>query len=223
MKTAITMLLGVSLLVFSGGASTKRTTITDVYDLTMKVHTPRIYDNMQSLGSRGYRKDTLKGELWISYSLDNSEPATMQITNLVNKSYKIGGANVKYDVYFDGEVAPRVNMIGNNKTKKFKTASVALEIICDPSYNIGEIDEDNTLYIKLGGKGRVSKKLRNGCQVIKTVKGGFGGTLGCGCSAHGHVSPTRSNGWCGPRQDAVDDVAAVWGTWKMTWRRAFVE
>ena len=54
--------------------------------------------------------------------------------------------------------------------------------------------------------GKISKKQ------LKTLSGYAAGTIGCGCMAYGHVSPTRMLGFWGAT-DIVDDVAAVHGTW----------
>ena len=193
--------------------------ITDIYKFKMSVKTPRIYDNMQSKGYRKYKIDHIEGELWLSYTADGMSAATIQVTNLVNKTYKVGGKNVTYTAYLDDyRVFPRVNLIGNNKTGVFKTPSVVFSIVCDPSYNVGEVDEDNTLYIDLAGNGTTSTDKKRQGQVIKSLRGYLAGTLGCGCSAYGHVSPTRINGAYGPIAGYVDDVAAVWGSWKATYK-----
>ena len=218
------LLLGLVCLGYGYASSPSPSTImiTDVYSFKMSVHTPRIYDNMESKGYRKYTLDILKGELYLTYRADGTGEAEISVTNLCNSSYKIGGENVTYDTHLDTDrVWPRVNLVGSNKTEVFKKPSVAFALICDPSYNVGEVDEDNTLYISLSGSGSVRRLSKTRKQVIRYMSGYLAGTLGCGCSAYGHVSPTRVNGANGPMLERVDDVAAVWGTWKATYRRSF--
>lgn len=86
---------------------------------------------------------------------------------------------------------------------------MSFAIAAEPSYNIGEFDEDNALYVMLAGRGTFLKRT-----VLKYATGYLAGTLGCGCHSYGHVSPTRKIGWNGPT-DEVDDVAAVFGNWKL--------
>lgn len=131
----------------------------------------------------------------------------VQFKNLVNKKHKLSnGKYVTYTTKLDSAVYPRFNCIGSNKTKVFNTASVCFSIAAEPSYNIGEMNEDNGLYLVLAGKGKISKKQ------LKTLSGYAAGTIGCGCMAYGHISPTRMLGFWGAT-DIVDDVAAVHGTW----------
>jgi hypothetical protein len=104
---------------------------------------------------------------------------------------------------------PRFTIIGNNKTGKFKTATVAFALAAEPSYNIGQFDEETSLYLTLAGKGILGK---NG--IMTKASGYASGTLGCGCRAYGHVSPTRNLSWRGASNEVVD-IAAVYGTWKI--------
>ena len=92
-------------------------------------------------------------------------------------------------------------------------------IDANPSYNVGEDDEDNSLLVVLAGKS--TTKIANGRRVLNMCRGNLAGTLGCGCMAYGHTSPTRVMGVEGPTDD-VDDVAAVWGTWTMRYTRSYV-
>ena len=62
----------------------------------------------------------------------------------------------------------------------------------------------------VSGKGGFHQKFK----CLKAAAGKVAGTLGCGCTAYGHVSPTRKIGYWGPTDD-VDDVAAVDGTWSI--------
>ena len=82
-------------------------------------------------------------------------------------------------------------------------------MIAEPSYNIGEIDEDTSLYIMMSGKGNI-----NASGKILAASGYASGTMGCGCNAYGHKSPTRKIGKYGAT-DFVDDVASVYGHWRL--------
>lgn len=211
---------------FSIGANTLNksvTTVTDVYRLKLVIKNPRVFDNMQSKGFRKYKTETFYGELLVTYPSDNSAGATIEVKNLYDNNYLIGGKNVTYDVTVDEDMMmPRINLIGNNQTKVFKKPSIMFALVCDPSYNIGDDGEDNTLYIVLAGSGYISNRKRSNQQVISTMRGFLAGTLGCGCTAYGHVSPTRVNGVRGPILSQVDDVAAVWGKWKAAYSHSII-
>ena len=183
----------------------------DTYKFNMRLAVPRIYDNNQSLGSRKYQSQTIKGEMLLMYGKD-AKLVDVQFTNMVNKTHKLSnGKNVTYDrTYIDTYVWPRFNAIGSNKTGKFKTASICFYLAAEPNYNIGEFDEDNALYIMLAGKGSFHSKQLH----LNSASGKVAGTLGCGCMAYGHKSPTRKITFYGPGKE-VDDVAAVYGTWSI--------
>lgn len=194
--------------------------IVDEYKFTMRVYVPRIYDNMASLGYRKYKQQTVNGTLRLTYEIGTVRP-TITVTNLVNRSHKINGCNITYTTTVDSGdyVYPRINVIGNNRTGVFKTGSIVFHMDANPSYNIGEDVEDNSLLITLAG--RANTKVVNGRRVIGTGRGNLAGTLGCGCTAYGHVSPTRVLGVEGST-DEVDDVASVWGTWAIRYQRSCV-
>lgn len=141
----------------------------------------------------------------------SGELVDVAFNDMVNKSHKLSnGSNVTYDAKLDyNSYFPRFNAIGNNKTNSFKTASICFSIVAEPSYNIGELDEDTSLYITLAGKGTIGSFGK-----IKAVRGYVAGTLGCGCMAYGHISPTRTIGYNGAT-DNVTDVASVFGIWSM--------
>lgn len=147
--------------------------------------------------------------LW-HYS-ENGDLCDVTFTNFVNKTHKLSsGKNVTYTTTLDYDSKwPRFNLIGNNKTEKFKTPSVCFAIVAEPSYNIGELDEDNALYITMSGKGSIASPVG----YVRILIGKVAGTIGCGCMAYGHVSPTRKIGIFGAT-DSVDDVAAVDGIWR---------
>lgn len=217
------------------------------YKFRMTEYVPKIFDNMESLGYRRYVTQRIEGELDIEY-IEGSRPA-ISIEDLVNKSHRINGEYVTYKttVNNDGEIEgpiTRVNLIGNNKTGKFTTASVVFYMDAEPSYNVGEDEEDNSLLCTFAGKGTTSIKTikawekysytdSNGktrsalrqvtlgsYRIISTLRGYNAGTLGCGCSAYGHVSPTRIAGALGPT-DEVDDVAAIWGVWRASYLQTY--
>lgn len=128
---------------------------------------------------------------------------------MINHTHKLlNGKYVSYDAFLDNEKPMRVVAIGNNKTLKFNIASLCFSMIAEPSYNIGEIDEDTSLYVTLAGKGII----RNG--KIHSASGNVAGTLGCGCYDYGHTSPTHMIWWWGI-SPYVTDVAAVYGRWSL--------
>lgn len=89
---------------------------------------------------------------------DRCELVDVRFKNLVNKTHKMSnGVNVSYDAFLTDVVFPKFNCIGSNKTEEFNIASVCFSIAAEPSYNIGEMNEDNGLYIVLAGKGKIKK------------------------------------------------------------------
>ena len=190
MKTAITMLLAA---VMSMQASAQ---VVDTYKFTMNLKVPRIYDNMQSLGYRKLQSQRLVGELQFVYKSDGT--TTVRVKNLVNKTHKINGIPISYVCYefpYDYH-EPLVVGIGSNKTGKFKQGGAEFAFQADPSYNIGGVDEDNTLILELSGYGTLKGN------VLKNLKG--------------HISPTRLFlGWL---TDYVHDVAPLYGTFHAQFR-----
>lgn len=199
-------------------------TRTDVYDFKMSLKVPRIYSNMDSLGSRRYQTQRLVGKMYISYDMDGDQRPTVLISNLVNRTHKINGKNITYDVEVDeGMLLTRVNLIGDNRKNLFRTPSVNFYIDANPSYNIGDDIEDNSLIGIVSGFGTTGTVKSSHCEtdktlVIKNLHGTFAGTMGCGCREYGHVSPTRVAGFCGATEE-VDDVASVCGTWTAVFNR----
>ena len=206
----------------------------DGFQFTMRLAVPRIYDNTTSKGYRKYQTQKIQGELYFVYR--NGQRPEVVVTNLVNKTHKINGSNIKYSCWVDdgNYVVPRVNFIGNNKTGKFSTGTVAFYLDAEPSYNKGEDDPDNSLLITLAGKASTRKRYMSEWlgkaykylgyyYEFHTIRGNVAGTLGCGCMAYGHTSPTRIAGSCGA-SSVVDDVASVYGSWsaiyknKLSWR-----
>jgi hypothetical protein len=200
-------------------------TIIDEYDFTMSLKVPRVYNNTQSLGYRKDQKQKIKGTLKIIYKEDELRP-TLEITNLVNITHKINDKNITYQTTVDNEgeiVYPRFNYIGNNKTGKFNKAKIIFYFDANPSYNIGEDEPDNSLLVTLSGTGntKIIKQCNTKIQIVNIISGFVTGTLGCGCSAYGHVSPTRIVGPYGPICDAVDDVCAIVGEWKAKFKQRY--
>lgn len=241
MKKIIMLVLAVGAMSLRGASTYSSCfdckTVTDVYKIKMKVGVPRIYDNTKSLGYRKYQWQLLEGEMHVTYDAQADgecylESPKIEIKNLINKTHKINCRNITYKcgVNNDGELEgpyTRVNVIGNNRTDVFKTASVVFYLDAEPDYNVGEDDEDNSLLITLGGFGTCAninwypfyyccgsqyRKYFQKISVITRLKGYLSGTLGCGCRAYGHKSPTRVMGYNGPTK-TVDDVAAVFGQW----------
>lgn len=192
-------------------------TVTDVYTFTMSILVPRIYANDASLGYRKYQRQHLVGEMSITYDGNGEARPSVAVKSLVNRTQKVGGAPISYSctVGNDG-VTTRVNLLGNNRTEKFEKPSIVFYMDAEPSYSIGPDDEDNSLLVILSGYGLTVNK--SGLRIIRRLSGNVAGTLGCGCRAYGHVSPTRVAGSDGATDD-VDDVASVFGTWSAKWKR----
>ena len=209
MKKAITMLLAAVMSI------TATAQIVDTYRFTMNLKVPRIYDNMASKGYRKLQPQRLVGDLQFVYKDDGT--VKIRVNNLVNKTHKINGVPISYVCYeFPYEFHDALVVgIGNNRTRKFKQGGATFAFQADPSYNIGKVDEDNTLLLELSGYGTLSgNKLRR-------LKGSVKGQIGCGCLAYGHISPTRL--FLGYLTDYVHDVAPLYGTFKAVYRRRHVE
>ena len=204
MKKAITMLLAAVMSI------TATAQIVDTYKFTMNLKVPRIYDNMASKGYRKLQAQRLVGDLQFVYKDDGT--VKIRVKNLVNKSHKISGIPISYVCYdfpYDYH-DPLVVGIGSNKTGKFKQGGAEFAFQADPSYNIGAVDEDNTLILELSGYGTLKG------DVLKNLKGAVKGQIGCGCMAYGHISPTRLFlGWL---TDYVHDVAPLYGTFNAHFR-----
>ena len=141
----------------------------DTYRLTMRLKVPRIYDNMASMGYRKLQLQRIVGDLQITYGDDGS--TKVQMKNLVNRTHKINGIPISYVCYdypYDYH-NPRVVAIGSNRTGKFNTGGIEFAFQADPSYNIGEVDEDNTLILELSGYGTLKGN------TLKNLKGSVKG------------------------------------------------
>ena len=182
---------------------------TQKFQLKMKLDIPRIYDNNESLGYRKNQKQSIEGTMKLCYDKDGNL-IDLQFGQLMNTTHILSnGKNVTYKCYRDESKIMKFVAIGNNKTKKFKTASICFSIAAEPNYNIGEFDEDTSLFITLSCTRGTMKDDK-----IWYANGYAVGTIGCGCFAYGHVSPTRLL-WFYGVSSFVDDIAAVNGTWKM--------
>ena len=141
----------------------------------------------------------------------------MRVKNLVNRSHVSNGRYITYtcyDIPYE-EHDPLLVGIGSNKTGKFKQGGAEFAFQADPSYNIGGVDEDNTLILELSGYGT----LKN--DILKSIKGSVKGQIGCGCMAYGHKSPTRL--YLGFITDLVHDIAPVYGTFKASIKSRRIE
>lgn len=199
-----------------GGVGRSYARSTDIYDLKMSLTIPRVYANDQSLGYRQPQRQTISGKLVVDW-VDGKDLPDVSIEDLVNKTHKLSnGENVTYDCYVTSR---RLNAIGSNKTQSFKKATVIFDIEAMPNYAIEDMAEDNSLYVRLSGFGKMSKSVKKGSLKLSNAKGTVGGQIGCSCMAYGHTSPTRSIGEDGPMLDAVDDIAAVEGRWSMKYNK----
>lgn len=140
----------------------------------------------------------------------------MKVNSLVNRTHRINGTPISYECYeypYDYHDALVVG-IGNNRTGRFNQGGAEFAFQADPSYNIGAVDEDNTLILELSGYGVLKG------DILKSIKGAVKGQIGCGCQEYGHVSPTRL--FLGFLTDSVVDVAPLYGTFSATFKNRSV-
>lgn len=194
--------------------------VIDVYDFTMRLKIPRVYSNTQSLGYRKLQTQKITGQIHVRYT--DGELPEIIVTNLVNHTHKINGSSIRYQCYKDEYAISRFNYIGNNRKNVFIKPGLSFSFIADPSYNIGAIEEDNSLYLQLAGYGTSSAKKFAGNRIPSKLRGNVTGNLGCGCTEYGHKSPTRVIGWYG-FTDYVDDVAPVYGSWTMKIKSRYLD
>ena len=189
-------------------ATAAASAVTDVYRLTMRLHVPQVVDNMESKGRRVYKSQTLVGELRVKYRDEGT--ADVEITALTNKSFKVGGYPVTYEVFTASTIW---NLIGDNKTQVFTRPSVFLRAEAQPSYVAAyEPTDDNSLIMNLSGKGSSRR----------AIYGYVTGTLGCGCADYGHISPTRIMGAYG-YLPFVSDIAAIYGSWRISLKKTIYD
>jgi len=170
------------------------------YKVTMHLKVPRVYDNTQSLGYRRTQSQIISGYLSVNKGCGDLHEPEINAYDFVNKTHKVSRKNVTYGDAVADEVMWRY--IGSNRTGVFRCTNVKLRLDLDPSYNIGADEPDNALIITLAGYGSSEK----------TIKGSVTGQIGCGCTAYGHISPTRMIDWM------VSDITPLCGTFSM--RRA---
>jgi hypothetical protein len=169
-----------------------------VYRFTMHLYVPRVYNNAHSTGYRKVQKQKIVGYVTLNNELAEGEnEPSMRVWDMKNLTHKVQGEKVWYRSTDAEEVMWRY--IGNNGTRVFKKPQVMFSLDLDPSYNIGADEPDNTLLIRLSGRGTSWKYIR----------GGVTGQIGCGCSAYGHTSPTRTF------DCKVSDITPLYGTFKM--------
>lgn len=180
--------------------------VTDFYDIQMRLKVPAIIDNMDSLGSRRFKLQLVRGTLAIHYytNMEGETETEFYIPALTNLSYKIRGNRVTYETTIDE--MPVWVAIGSNKTGVFNKSCFAATIEANPSYNVGDDEPDNTLIQTISCYGKQ----------FGTFTGYAAGQLGCGCHAYGHISPTRQLGPQGVT-DKVRDIASCFGTFRMKW------
>lgn len=204
-----TTLIAAFTLLFCTAASAK-----DVYRLDLTLKVPRVFSNNSSQGWRKNQVQRIRGEVEVDYSKENG--VRFSYSPFINRTHILAsGSNVTYDV---GEsFAPTWNLIGNNKTGRFTTPTVSFTLEMLPSYTLGDQPtEDNAIVLTLSGSG--STRNRSERTVIMSLSGYAAGRVGCGCTEYGHISPTRKVGAEGATEEA-DDVAAVFGTWRMKYLR----
>ena len=190
---------------------------TDIYTLEMYLQVPQVLDNTTSQGSRKYKRQKIKGNMYVVW-LDNGSYELL-FENLVNTKFKVGGKEVTYAGYEGYASIPRsYTYIGSNKSGKFKTPCMSFHLELEPSYAIGGNNEDNSFYLQLSGSGGSTiSSSTGGYRVAKRISGYCAGTQGCGCSAYSHLSPTRTASKEGPSCNATD-IVATWGTWRARWK-----
>lgn len=194
-------------------------TYTDVYDMKIQAYMPRVYDNTASVGYRKYQRQIITGQMYVTY--DESDKISLRFSQFTNKTYKINGSPVTYEVFMNSESLHNFSWCGNNKTGKFTRPNCNFTIEMVPSYKIGSEMLDNVHLSIACVKG--SKKTVTICRqkavVASSLSGSCAGQIGCNCTAWGHISPTRMWGFFGP-SDIVTDIASVDGKVKLKWNKA---
>lgn len=191
-------------------------TYVDVYDVAMKLHMPRVYDNTKSKGYRKYQAQTITGKLYLTYSDDDSI-SSMCFGKFVNQTHKINGKSVTYEVFLEEDSLSNFSWCGNNKTGVFKQPNCNFVMQMVPSYKIGDQMLDD-VHLSVACTSSTVKNVKHSSGKVVPVahylKGYCTGQIGCNCREWGHMSPTRT--WCiwGP-SCYVTDVASVCGQIQM--------
>lgn len=188
----------------------------DYYKVSMNLTLPRVYDNMSSQGYRAPHRETIVGTMKVDWLNPTNTKPVVTFSTLTNRNHKVSsGKLVTYEVY-DRPEAPLLVFLGSNKTGVFRRPGIDLELILNPSYNIGVKElQDNTLYVELSGYGKYRKTKE--MVVAKSFTGNVVGRMGCGCAAYSHLSPTRFMTWWGYGLMSVTDIAPLHGTFRLTW------
>lgn len=189
----------------------------DTYKFKLSLSVPQVFSNTASLGYRKYKKQVIRGYMYINWLDDGT--FYVNFSHLVNHNFKVGNLAVSYEGYEDkSSLLHSFTYIGDNKKNVFKKPCLCFQIELLPSYAIGEPTSDNSFRLVLAGSGK-SKQLKfKTYRITKKISGFASGTQGCSCSAYGHKSPTRLAGVLG-NTDEVNDVVATWGRWQATFIR----
>lgn len=151
-----------------------------VYKAVFTLKVPRVYANTESKGYRKYQTQVVRGVVTVDTSnLVAGEPKMTAC--FTNTTHKVAGRFVTYECEVD-QSSVMWRWIGDNRKGDFHKPCLRFSAECNPSYNIGDDEPDNTLIFTWSGYG-------NG---VKRIGGYVAGQIGCGCSAYGHVSPTRT-------------------------------
>ena len=205
--------LGIVAMAFISGAAIKHE-IVDVYTLQISLRVPQVVDNMQSLGKRTYKMQKITGRILVHYDIETGLASSLNLDQLVNESFKVGGQYVKYKHLDNSSIfgIPQIwNAIGSNKTLIFNKSSVCFCAELEPSYILSEANNDNSLILIFSGGSSMSSKNIDGIKVKFpiSISGYVVGTQGCGCHDYRHVSPNRVIGIYGASEQVVD-IASVW-------------
>lgn len=188
----------------------------DIYNITLRLKVPQVFNNSTSEGYRRFKNQTIKGEMHIVWQADGN--FHLEFSGLENRHFKVGGKNVTYTGREDRDVVySRLAWIGDNKKDLFKTPTLCFYLELEPSYAIGGNTEDNSFYVLLSGSG-TSAKIEEDIRIARRFSGTVAGTQGCGCHAYGHLSPTRRGDIYGP-SEIPDDVVPSYGQWQAIWKR----
>lgn len=188
----------------------------DVYNFTLMLKVPQVFENTTSQGYRKYKAQRISGKMYVVWLSDGSY--RLEFGGMENQQFKIRGQNVKYEGREDRDMVwTRFTWIGNNKKNEFKTPTLCFYLELMPNYAISDMTEDNSFYLIVSGAGSSGLVGKAKNRIAKKFTGCAAGTQGCSCADHGHKSPTRETSLCGP-SDVVSDVVATFGSWSATWK-----
>ena len=187
----------------------------DEYDVQIYLKVPQVLANTHSMGYRKMKSQQLKGTMYINWTDEDDYIVTFE--GMYNKNFKVGGKPVVYKCMEYGDVGTVFSWIGNNATGHFKTPCINMSILAEPSYAIGEPNEDNSFILDMSGVG--TSKMIGGSRIARKFIGSVAGRQGCGCAAYTHVSPTRKAGIRGPTSEVVDIAPLAKGRWRAKFKR----